>query len=364
MNQSNEIVPVTNRGVVLAGGNVCDAVISALDETRIPDSIQGTNRVDAERERARQVLDIFALYFTGGFRTFTRADVGRHIHPADTPMKLALSTYTKGVLLLPPNERFACFTPLQFLLSAIGETWHDAETAALNVRACLDEVRDRVREHGTHPITKEAAAQWYADFDKLKQTLRDELKALSAKLSDTSADHADNTQRTLSAIMQEIHAARGDIAAVGADAHAGRVAAEKLANELEGWREWIALCIRKGGGNKTDQAQADAPQMFVAVRDAIYQLWQRFNAEPADCEMRDGSLRKPGQKRTYAECVEQYGATVVYTSPVTGRKYYLSEYCGNAEELEKTINAARMAENRKHGAKNSPHKRRTRKRQK
>jgi len=222
-----------------------------------------------EQERTRRELAIYKGYFdvlagivknphSDGKNETAREYVGQHIHPGYLIMPSVIALYTNDAIIVPPSERFDCVYPLSELMVLIGARWRDADNAAMNVRACLDDIWGKMAEIDESPKIDEAIKRWLAepdhyepmtadaksflaDFDRMKRALRQRLIELSAVLMGAPASGVDSeTLAAVQDVAHDVRAARADIAAVGADAHAGRVAAEHAAHDAAAARGDIA----------------------------------------------------------------------------------------------------------------------------
>lgn len=276
----------------------------------------------------------FERYFLATFRTFTRGEIGKRIHPGDPSMTMCISFLRLGIGLVPQKERCRFFIPLKLLLNAIAQAYPDCAAPALGAIERMADLQQEYNRDETEPLQPDEAQRIIERMDAARDGLKDDLRKLSETLLNANADRADKT-------LAAINAARDDIAAVGADAHAARVAAERAADELADWRDWVKQI---GEANGKRNAQPRTKPLCQAMGDAVCKAWNDYESGTADCELPSGKWRK--KKRTFGECLEAHGADVVYHSNATGRDYTLSELAPNADTFKRIVNAGRMRENR------------------
>lgn len=183
--------------------------LKRLDEADVAD----------DRERTRRELAIYHGYFdtlskvvqnphADGKNETARAFVGRHIHPGYLIMQFAIPAYTNNAAIIPTKERIDFFSAFDELMLVIGARWNDTANAALNVRACFDDVSDKIATlDNVRAMTKQAAAQFAADMDGLHQRLRQRLIELSAVLMNAPECDTSEKDEILDAIQDVAHKA-------------------------------------------------------------------------------------------------------------------------------------------------------------
>lgn len=144
------------------------------------------------------------------------------------------------------------------------------------------------------------------------------------------------------------------------EAHCARVAAELAANnsdairaDLAGWRDYVKNLLDAGGENDADDKSSKKkrgknlatykPELgFAQTKAAIVKVWDDFCKGDADCEMPNGQLRKRGQGRSFAECIEQCGKTIIRNNQTLHDLLTIPE-CGKspAEVFEKIVHSSR-----------------------
>lgn len=227
------------------------------------------------QERARYELKIYQSYFSilarlvenphsDGKKETAREYVGQHIHPGYTLMPDAIFLFTNHAVLLPMAERDDYLSTLRELMLLIGVRWHDAELAALNVQARIDELM-AVDVETTKKISQSVADQLMADFKRHEQALRDCLKSLAETLLSAPAARTDKTLAAINATRETL---RAEIADVRADTTAAAINSFKAKTTVE---DLLALRLQKRAENKErgtiNQANGNTEADERAARD-------------------------------------------------------------------------------------------------
>ena len=249
-------------------------------------------------------------------------------------MRMCVSLLASGVVYVPRKDRVKIYAPLKMLLWAIAETWTECAAPALGALDHIAELQGTFNGDDDERITLDKARQLDEKIKAERAGLKNDLRKLSETLLNANAARADE-------MLAELKTLHANIADVGADAHAARVAAERTADELAGWRDWVKR-IGKADGKR--DAQRRTPPLCRPLADAVCKTWNDYESGTADCELPNGKWRKI--KRTYGECLEAHGADIIYHSNATGLDYTLSELAPDADTFKRIVNAGRMRETR------------------
>lgn len=302
--------------------------------------------VTDEQERTRYELKIYQSYFStlarlvenphsDGKKETAREYVGQHIHPGYTLMPDAIFLFANHAVLLPKVERNDCLSPFRELMLLIGVRWSDAELAALNVQARIDELM-AVDIDTTKKISQAVADQLMVDFKRHEQALRDCLKVLAETLLNAPSARADEMLAAINAVGEKLDA-------VGADAKHAADNTDAIRAELADWRDWVKS-IKNGSRNANPRTQP----LCRPTADAVCKVWNDYKSGTADCEVpkKISKDRYRKVKRSFRECLEAHGADIVYHSKHTGHDYTLSELVPDADAFKRIVNAGRMRANR------------------
>ena len=208
MNKKNAVAPANAKPLT-------------LPNTPFPMPLQGEQPTDAVY--LARVGAWYANYFLSTFRTFTRAEVGKYIHPGDFYMQNQIALLACAVTGAPKRERPKFYAPLATLLDAIAETWPECAVHVLNAKEHINRLADTLCNTDIKPgrtmvrgaLNVHLMTQFAKNMNAERDGLKDDLRKLSETLLNATAARADETIKAINAVGEKVDAARGDIADVG-----------------------------------------------------------------------------------------------------------------------------------------------------
>jgi len=143
-----------------------------------------------------------------------------------------------------------------------------------------------------------------------------------------------------------LDAIRNDIKETKSAAERAANNTDTIIDELAMWREWVRQLAT------TQKNTTPVPKLYAPIQKAIVDLWQSFNAQPADCEDTTEPSGWRKHRRTYNECLAIHGNDDIWH----GRK--LIDLTPSAKDLERVIHNAKEKKRKKPAAASAPQTRR------